>query len=79
MEMELTARAEALFASSLQPSAHATPEQVEAAITASLAAHQGQNGCVAILAAEYGKDPQVAAHRMHWALTECRATGRSAQ
>ncbi|MBA3490427.1 MAG: hypothetical protein H0T78_12970 [Longispora sp.] len=77
MVVTLTAQAEALFVSFLQPSSQASPAQVKAAIAASLAAFHGTTGCAAAMAAEYGKDPELASARMRWALAQCRTTGRS--
>jgi len=67
--MTLTRRAEALFTSSLQPSDQSTPEQLRAAIAASIRSHRGIGGCAAVLATEYGEHPDAAANRMRWALT----------
>ncbi len=66
--MTLTGRAEALFASRLQPSDHPSSAQVAAAIQASVADHGGECGCAAALAAEYGEHPETAVDRMRWAL-----------
>jgi hypothetical protein len=60
--------AEALFASTLQPSDHPTPQQVWGAITASLRDHDGRSGCAACCAAEFGEHPELAVDRMRWAL-----------
>jgi uncharacterized membrane protein len=69
-------RAEALFASDLQPSDRPTEAQVARAIHASLVARGGAVGCAAALAAEYGEHPETAAVRMRWALTlASRAAG----
>jgi hypothetical protein len=67
-DSQLRARAEALFASSLQPSDRPGMRQVRAAIAASLLAHRGAAGCAARMAAEYGEHPEEAACRMRWAL-----------
>jgi hypothetical protein len=66
--MTLTSRAEALFTSSLQPSAAPRQADVDAAIRASVRAHHGVRGCAEALAAEYGEHPDVAIARMRWAL-----------
>ena len=66
--MTRTARAEALFTSSLQPSQHPTHDQVVAAIRTSLSEHGGVNGCAGAVAAEYGEHPETSADRMRWAL-----------
>jgi hypothetical protein len=61
-------QAEALFASSLQPSDQPTLDQIVAAIRISLQT-RGRSGCADALAAEYGTHPDEAAHRMRWALS----------
>jgi hypothetical protein len=61
-------RAEALFASDLQPSERPTEAQVVRAIHTSLVARGGAAGCAAAMAAEYGEHPETAAVRMRWAL-----------
>jgi hypothetical protein len=66
--MTLTGRAEALFASCLQPSDQPSSAQVAAAIRASVAVYGGECGCAAALAAEYGDHPETAVRRMRWAL-----------
>ena len=66
--MTTEGRAGALFASTLQPSDDATPAQIAVAITTSLLANGGEQGCAAAVAAEYGDHPDVAAERMRWAL-----------
>ena len=65
--MTRTSRAEALFVSCLQPSAHPSCDEVEAAIHAAVAAY-GLCGCATALAAEYGDHPDTAVDRMRWAL-----------
>jgi uncharacterized membrane protein len=67
MTMTLVNEAEALFASSLQPSDRPTSAQIRAAVATTLNA-QGAAGCAAHLAAEYGDHPELAASRMRWAL-----------
>lgn len=66
--MSRTVRAEALFASDLQPSQRPTPSQVAMAVLASLRARGGATGCAAAVAAEYGEHPETAVARMRWAL-----------
>lgn len=61
-------RAEALFASDLQPSDRPTSDQVARAIHTTLLVRGGVAGCAAVLAAEYGEHPETAAARMRWAL-----------
>jgi hypothetical protein len=60
-------RAEALFASTLQSSESPTADQVRWAVTSTLC-RLGANGCVALLAEEFGQHPDIAAARMTWAL-----------
>jgi hypothetical protein len=61
-----TARADALFASSLQRSDEPTPAQVHQAVAAALAAF-GIQGCAARVAQAYGDHPETAVPRMRWA------------
>jgi len=61
-------RAEALFASDLQPSDRPSDAQVSRAIHTSLLVRGGAAGCAAAVAAEYGEHPEIAAPRMRWAL-----------
>lgn len=60
--------AQALFASSLQPSDRPTVEQVAAAVHDSLRRHGGYAGCASVCATEYGDHPDTAAERMRWAI-----------
>ena len=60
------ARADALFASTLQRSDEPTALQVERAIAAATRTF-GDVGCAARVAQEYGEHPETAARRMHWA------------
>ncbi|HEU5265271.1 MAG TPA: hypothetical protein VFU35_01175 [Jatrophihabitans sp.] len=66
--MSVVARAEALFLSSLQPSAHPNHAEIEFAIWWSLRTHGGEFRCAADVAAEYGEHPDTSAERMRWAL-----------
>ena len=68
VHMTSTDTAEALFASTLEPSDHPTAEHVMAAVRDSLRRHRGQQGCASICAAEYGDHPDTAPARMRWAL-----------
>jgi len=68
-----TARADALFASTLQRSDEPTPAQVHGAIAAALAAF-GIRGCAARVAQAYGEHPETAAPRMRWARATVAAT-----
>jgi hypothetical protein len=60
-------RAEALFASTLQSSESPTADQVRRAVSSTLL-RLGANGCVSLLADEFGEHPDTAAARMCWAL-----------
>jgi hypothetical protein len=62
-----TVRAEALFASTLQGSAPASPDQVRRAVATTLR-RLGIRGCAARMATEFGDHPDTAAARMRWAL-----------
>jgi hypothetical protein len=57
--------AEALFASSVQPSEAPTPEVVRAAIAQTISRY-GRVGCAARVATEFGDHPDVAVRRMAW-------------
>ena len=65
-------RAEALFASTLQPSESPSPNQVRHAVATTLR-RLGIPGCAGHLAGEYGDHPGPAAARMTWALAMIRA------
>jgi hypothetical protein len=58
--------AEAIFASDLQPSRPVTPAAAWAAITTAVTRY-GTQGCVEILAREFGEHPETAAPRMRFA------------
>ena len=62
------ARADALFASTLQRSDEPSAVQVKQAIAAATRAF-GDVGCAALVAQEYGEHPETAARRMRWART----------
>ena len=62
------ARADALFASTLQRSDEPSAVQVKQAIAAATRAY-GDLGCAARVAQEYGEHPETAASRMRWART----------
>ena len=66
--MMLTATAEALFVSAMQPSDHCNRAEVDAAVDTSLLAYGGEAGCAQRLAAEFGEHPETAVPRMRWAL-----------
>jgi hypothetical protein len=61
-------RAEALFASTLQPSGSPSPGQIRRAVTATLR-RLGVRGCGEQVAGEFGDHPDNAVARMSWALT----------
>ena len=65
-------RAEALFASALQPSQYPSPGEVRRAVTTALQ-RLGVRGCAGQFAGEFGDHPDTAAARMAWALTTIRA------
>ncbi len=73
--MTLTVRAQALFASCLQPSDRPTPAELADAIIDSLHGHGGIGGCLATVATEYGEHPAEAAARMRWALALVSTSG----
>ena len=64
-------RAEALFASTLQPSGSTSPDQVRAAVATTLR-RLGNGGCAARMAGEFGDHPDTAVARMRWALATVR-------
>ena len=64
-------RAEALFASTLQPSGSTSPNQVRGAVATTLRG-LGSSGCAARTAAEFGDHPDTAVARMCWALATVR-------
>lgn len=59
-------RAEALFASALQPSDQPTAAQVRSAVTLTVR-RLGTRGCAASVAQEFGDAPHTAVRRMRWA------------
>ncbi|WP_199896457.1 hypothetical protein [Streptomyces niger] len=75
-----TARAEALFSSSMTVESHPTKGELAAAVTEAIRRHGGTRGCAVVLAGAYGEHPETAAPRMRWALRQVRAAyPRSAQ
>jgi hypothetical protein len=64
-------RAEALFASALQPSDRPAVPEIRQAVAATLRRLRIQ-GCAAQLAGEFGDHPETAAARMRWALATVR-------
>ena len=70
-----TVRAEALFASTLQPSGSPSPDQVRRAVSTTLR-RLGARGCAAQMAGEFGDHPDTAAARMSWALAAIRRSTR---
>jgi hypothetical protein len=69
-------RAEALFASPLQPSGSPSPDQVRHAVTTTLR-RLGSRGCAAQAAGEFGDHPDTAVARMSWALATIRTVYRA--
>ena len=67
-----TARADALFASTLQRSDQPSAAQVHQAIASAVAAF-GIRGCAARVAQAYGEHPETAVLRMRWARAEVTA------
>jgi hypothetical protein len=66
-------RAEALFASRLQPVDDPSAEQVRDVVTTTLRT-MGIRGCAAHMAGEFGDHPESAAARMRWAKATIRST-----
>jgi hypothetical protein len=65
------ARAEALFASTAQPSESPAPDEVRRAV-ATTVRRLGVSGCAAYLAREFGDHPDTAAARMSWSVAMIR-------
>lgn len=63
-----TVRAEALFASDVQPASAPDRAEAIAAIDRTMRRYGGEHGCVDRLAREYGEHPEAAAERMRWAI-----------
>ena len=71
MSIDLTtARAEALFASTLSACEPHDRAELKAAIAAAVRDYRGVRGCAALMAAEFGDHPAQAAERMQWARAE---------
>jgi hypothetical protein len=64
-------RAEALFASTLQPSGSISPDHIRAAVATTLR-RLGSSGCAARMAGEFGDHPDTVVARMCWALATIR-------
>jgi hypothetical protein len=64
-------RAEALFASTLQPSDQPATDEVRDVVNGTLR-QLGSRGCAALVAAEFGDHPDTAVRRMTWALATVR-------
>jgi DNA-binding LytR/AlgR family response regulator len=64
-------RAEALFASDLQPSQHPAADQVRRSVLGTLHRY-GRKWCAARMAEEFGAHPETAAPRMAWAIRTVR-------
>jgi hypothetical protein len=68
------ARADALFASTLQRSGEPGAAQIHQAIAAAVRAF-GTRGCAARVAQAYGEHPETAVPRMRWARAVVAASG----
>jgi len=66
-----SARAEALFVSTVQPSDLPTADEIRHAVAATLCRWRS-SGCAAQVAAEFGDHPETAVARMSWALATVR-------
>jgi hypothetical protein len=66
LDLVLDLRAEALFASDLQPSQHPSTRQVWDVVHATVVQH-GEVWCTALVAQEFGEHPDCACRRMQWA------------
>jgi hypothetical protein len=67
-----TCRAQALFASTLQPSESPSSEEVRSVVVTTVR-RLGIGGCTARTATEFGDHPDTAVARMRWALATIRA------
>jgi hypothetical protein len=63
--------AEALFASTVQPSDRLTTAHINRAVEATLLLH-GAEGCADTVAQEFGDHPETARRRMRWCLDTVR-------
>lgn len=63
--------AEALFASTLQPSENPTPAEIHRAVRTSIL-RLSARGCAEVVAYEFGEHPVEAVRRMRWALDALR-------
>lgn len=68
----MAARAEALFASTLSACEPHDREELRAGIAAAVRHYHGVAGCAALMAAEFGEHPELAAARMRWARENVR-------
>lgn len=73
----MTARAEALFASTLSAAEHHDREELKAAIAAAVRHYRGVKGCAELMAAHFGDHPGQAAARMRWARAEVETLARA--
>lgn len=71
-----TARAEALFASTLSAAEPHDRAELKAAIAAAVRDYHGVSGCAGQMAAEFGEHPAQAAERMTWARDAVRPLAR---
>lgn len=67
-----TARAEALFASTLSTAEPHDRAELKAAIAAAVRHYGGVKGCAELMAVEFGDHPVEAAERMRWARDAAR-------
>jgi hypothetical protein len=74
----VTAGAEALFASGLDPSARPTATQVRRAVSTTLRRLGGVAACAEVMAEQFGEHPETAAPRMDWAHNTMRQLARTA-
>jgi hypothetical protein len=73
MSILTDARAEALFASTCQPSEPLTAAEIRDAVQGAVRAY-GVKGCACAVAAEFGDHPETAIARMAWARETVAAT-----
>ncbi|MBO3742250.1 hypothetical protein [Actinoplanes flavus] len=64
----VTARAEALFASTVPTGMLLSRAQLDATVATTVRRHGGVRQCAAAMATEFGDHPEAAVHRMRWAL-----------
>jgi hypothetical protein len=74
-----TARAEALFASTLSAAEPHDRDELKAAIAAAVRHYRGVKGCAELMAGHFGDHPEQAAARMRWARQSAAPLGRPHQ